>query len=229
MDNQILFCEFCGKSCKNHNSWRNHTRLCKLNPQRQLTTYEKYGEIPGFNNTGRSAWNKGQTAETNSSMAIIKQKLQAKYQSGELVAYQPMNDPKVRLKHKESMQKAYSTYTRRTPGKFKYGYYKGVWCDSSWELAYLLYCLDHNILVERNKIGFTYIWQDAPHHYFPDFYLPDIESYVEIKGYKSERDVAKIEQFSERLLVLEAAEMQPILDEIESKYGKNFVELYDKK
>jgi hypothetical protein len=222
-------CEFCGKLCKNHNSWRNHTRLCKLNPQRQLTTYEKYGAIPGFNNVGRSAWNKGKTAETDASMAEISHKLQAKYKSGELIAYQPMNDQEVRIKHKESMRKAYSQYTKRTPGKFKYGYYNGIWCDSSWELAYLLYCYEHNIEVERNKFGFTYIWQGTPHSYFPDFYLPSSNCYVEIKGYKSDRDIAKIEQFSENLLVLEAADMQPILNEIEAKYGKQFTELYSEK
>lgn len=37
----MLFCRFCKKECKNDNSLRNHERLCKLNPDRQLTSYEK--------------------------------------------------------------------------------------------------------------------------------------------------------------------------------------------
>lgn len=34
-------CTYCGKECKNPNSLRNHERLCKSNPNRQLTPYEK--------------------------------------------------------------------------------------------------------------------------------------------------------------------------------------------
>ena len=41
LNHEGLECQFCGKICKNHNSLRNHERLCKLNPDRQLTTYEK--------------------------------------------------------------------------------------------------------------------------------------------------------------------------------------------
>ena len=225
---QELSCEYCGKLCKNHNSWRNHSRLCKLNPQRQLTTYEKYGEIAGFNNSGRIPWNKGLTAETSESVANIQQKLQFKYQTGELVAYQPMNDPDVRLKHKESMKKAYANYTKRTPGKFKYGWYNGIWCDSSWELAYLLYCLDNNIVIQRNKLGFSYFWEDSIHTYFPDFYLPDTNTYVEIKVYRSDRDDAKISQFTETLLVVDAEAMKPVLEHVQQKYGKQFTDLYNK-
>jgi hypothetical protein len=31
MENDFI-CKFCGKTCKNANSLRNHERLCKLNP-----------------------------------------------------------------------------------------------------------------------------------------------------------------------------------------------------
>lgn len=37
----MLHCRYCSKECKNNNSLRNHERLCKLNPQRQLTNFEK--------------------------------------------------------------------------------------------------------------------------------------------------------------------------------------------
>ena len=36
------------------------------------------------------------------------------------------------------------------------GYYKGIYCSSSYELIFLLYCEKHNIKVERCKITFTY-------------------------------------------------------------------------
>ena len=31
-----MICKFCSKECKNQNSLRNHERLCKENPNRQL-------------------------------------------------------------------------------------------------------------------------------------------------------------------------------------------------
>ena len=33
---EIYICRFCGKECKNSNSLRNHERLCKENPNRQI-------------------------------------------------------------------------------------------------------------------------------------------------------------------------------------------------
>ena len=34
----MLLCKYCEKGCKNDNSQRNHERLCKLNPNRQILT-----------------------------------------------------------------------------------------------------------------------------------------------------------------------------------------------
>ena len=36
------------------------------------------------------------------------------------------------------------------------GWYKGFWCDSSWELAYVIYNLDHGIEFRRNTEKFEY-------------------------------------------------------------------------
>ena len=34
----MYICQFCGKECKNPNSLRNHERLCKANPNHQVTS-----------------------------------------------------------------------------------------------------------------------------------------------------------------------------------------------
>lgn len=47
MKEQKFICKYCGKICKNHNSLRNHERLCKQNPNHQAHTGFIYG------------WNKG--------------------------------------------------------------------------------------------------------------------------------------------------------------------------
>lgn len=44
----MLICKYCSKECKNANSLRNHERLCKSNPCRDLTPYER-GKNPFAN------------------------------------------------------------------------------------------------------------------------------------------------------------------------------------
>lgn len=40
---------------------------------------------------------------------------------------------------------------KRGGGRGKSGWYKGFWCDSSWELAFLIYHLEHEIPISRNS------------------------------------------------------------------------------
>ena len=108
---------------------------------------------------------------------------------------------------------------------YKSGYYKGFRCDSSYELAFLIYCMEHNINIERNKNGFEYIYEDKKHLYYPDFIVND--EYVEIKNYKSELTDAKISYFPYKIKVYYKENMRTYLDYVKSKYGKNFIELYD--
>ena len=37
----MLYCQYCNKECKNTNSLKNHERVCKHNPNRELTSFEK--------------------------------------------------------------------------------------------------------------------------------------------------------------------------------------------
>lgn len=46
--------------------------------------------------------------------------------------------------------------------------------------------------------------------YFPDFYLPNLDLYIEVKGYERERDLAKWSQFPEKLIVLKKQEIEEI-------------------
>ena len=49
----MFVCNYCQKECKNHNSHRNHERLCQLNPKRQQSNF-KFVKEP---------WNKGLTKD----------------------------------------------------------------------------------------------------------------------------------------------------------------------
>ena len=113
-------------------------------------------------------------------------------------------------------------------GTAKYGTYRGIHCDSSWELAYVIYCLDHNIDIVRNVDGFQYTYQDKSHMYYPDFIVGG--EYIEVKNFHSEQVQCKIEQFpiNKRLTVLFKEDMRQYISYCIQTYGKDYVKMYDK-
>lgn len=55
--------------------------------------------------------------------------------------------------------------------RYKYGTYKNIHCDSSWELAFVMYLTDHNIDFVRNTSEcFSYDYKGKEHLFFPDFF-----------------------------------------------------------
>ena len=64
MENDFI-CKFCGKACKNANSLRNHEHLCKLNPNRQESSWTKF-------NKEHEPWNKGLTKETDERVKTLR-------------------------------------------------------------------------------------------------------------------------------------------------------------
>ena len=73
---------------------------------------------------------------------------------------------------------------RPTAGRGKSGWYKGIFCNSSWELSWVIYSMDHGVVFTRNTTGFDYTIKGKPHRYYPDFLLNDGVTFVEVKGYK---------------------------------------------
>jgi hypothetical protein len=68
-------------------------------------------------------------------------------------------------------------------GRAKPGYYKGIYCGSTWELAWVIYQLDHNISFKRFEGALEY---DGI-KYVPDFLQNG--KIIEIKGYESPQSV----------------------------------------
>ena len=110
-----------------------------------------------------------------------------------------------------------------------HGWYKGYYCDSSWELAYVIYNLEHDIVFQRNHDKFKYTYEHKEHTYLPDFIVNDV--YIEIKGRWTDKWQAKLDQFpsDKKLVVLTRPDMKPYLDYTISKYGRNFISLYEDK
>ena len=109
-------------------------------------------------------------------------------------------------------------------GRGKKGWYKGFFCDSSWELAYVVYCLEHNIDIKRNIEKRQYVWNDKVKNYIPDFIVQG--NLIEVKGFKTEQWMAKLEANPD-VRVLYEKDLEPILEYVKNKYGKNFTNLYE--
>jgi hypothetical protein len=116
---------------------------------------------------------------------------------------------------------------RKGSGVGKKGWYKGYWCDSSWELAFVIYNLEHNIEFKRNKLAFSYLFKDKTHNYYPDFEMND-GSFIEIKGYETLKDIEKYKTLGLKLSILYKKDIQYILDYVIKKYSKNYIVLYEK-
>ena len=166
-------------------------------------------------NYGYSGWNKGLHL-SNETKQRISEKTKNKKVSEET---------KKKISETCKKNKLSGGY-RKGSGRGKKGTYKGYYCDSSWELAYVMYNLDHNIKFERNEELFPYEFNGEQHKYKPDFIEGNI--YVEIKGYFTERVRAKEKAFPFQLKYLDVNGIKPYIDYVEKMYGKNYVRLYNK-
>lgn len=116
---------------------------------------------------------------------------------------------------------------RERGGRGKQGWYRGYYCHSTWELAWIMYQLDHGISFVRNKQGFEYVLNGEKHKFYPDFIL-DNGDYVEIKGWDNGQVEAKLSQFPYKLNVLRMNEMRPYIEYAKQKCGSSLENLYEK-
>jgi len=151
--------------------------------------------------------------------------LSAKFKSGELVSSW------LGRKHSAISKELMSTKAkisnggyRQGSGRGRKGRYKGFYCDSSWELAYVIYCLDHNIDIKRNTEKRKYTWNDIERNYIPDFIVNNV--LTEIKGYRSDQWDAKLKANPD-VTVLYEKDLKHIFEYVNMKYGKNFIDLYE--
>lgn len=110
----------------------------------------------------------------------------------------------------------------------KHGIYKGYRCDSTYELVYIIYNLDHGIYFERNTTGYPYEYEDTLHTYYPDFRLAD-GSLVEIKGQVTELAHLKLNAVHDTSIkMLTKADLKYAFDHVKQNYSyKRLEDLYE--
>lgn len=197
-------CKFCSKLASNLNSKSQHELYCKSNPLRKIK---------------------------KSSMGMLGKKGTNHYTKAKNLGYNAECSPETKLKislanigkvwseerkqkHSEKMKEvaannpeSYDAATLR--GRTKQYIVDGVRCQGLWEVDFFKWCKNNNVLCERNQKGFKYEW-DGIRTYYPDFFLPEKDLYVEVKGYTTEKDKAKWSQFVENLLIVDKDDIKEI-------------------
>ena len=142
---------------------------------------------------------------------------------------------KLWLKTNKTMmaEKGFCGGYRKGSSRGKSGYYKGIWCDSTYELVYLIYNLDNGIDIRRNTLKFPYRHNGKNHEYIPDFRVN--EELVEIKNFWTEVVQVKLDCVPEKISILYYDELEEMMQYVDSKYGtwhkrkkNNYEVLYDK-
>lgn len=108
---------------------------------------------------------------------------------------------------------------RHGSGRGKKGLYRGFYCDSTYELAFVVYSLDHQQIFQRCTRIYDYFFEDSWHKYYPDFELED-GSLVEVKGYHTKQVDAKIAAVTDRSIkVLYRKDLDYCFEYILNTYG----------
>lgn len=117
---------------------------------------------------------------------------------------------------------------KKKSGTGKSGWYKGYFCNSTYELVYVIYNIDHDISFKRFKDFYTYEWNGKTYKYYPDFELKD-GSLVEIKGYFTEKVAAKTAAVKDRkITVLYKDDLKYAFDWVKEHYQyKELQDLYE--
>lgn len=110
-------------------------------------------------------------------------------------------------------------------GRSKSGYYKGIYCGSTYELAWVIYQLDHEIYFQRFQGCLVH--NDLK--YFPDFLQGN--TIIEIKGYEDKKYVDAKSQvaryYGYDVVVLRKEDLTKEFEWVKVTYGKELYTLYD--
>jgi pyruvate/2-oxoacid:ferredoxin oxidoreductase beta subunit len=189
-------CSYCNKICKNKNSHINHERCCPSNPNRNYRS-NKLGKKGGNQYTKGTARPISDETRRKLSEAGKKQK------------WTDERKRKLSESMKKAVEKYPESYTSSNRGRTKQVIVDGIKFQGQWELEFYNYCIANNIKIERSNEWFEYEW-NGTRKYFPDFYLPEKNTYVEVKGYETDRDKAKWKYFPKKLKVIKKEEIKKI-------------------
>lgn len=218
----MYHCKYCSKEYENPKSVASHTKWCKQNPDRYIP-FESINKQCKRRTEINTNINKDPEK-----IAKTRATLKRKHANGELTAPKS-STPAIERDRRKKLSRAAKKrglggYVKGS-GIGKSGWFKGIWCDSSWELAYVIWCIDHNKDISRCKDRRSYVHNGKTSTYIPDFEVDDC--IVEIKGYKTPRWESKITQHPD-ITVLYESDLKDVFDYVKRKYGSDYTKLYNK-
>ncbi len=87
---------------------------------------------------------------------------------------------------------------------------KEIKIQGTWELKLAKFLDSIGIKWEKNRLGYKYLFEGKEKTYFPDFVLPDIDVYIEVKGYQTSKDDSKWSQFPKKLLIVKRKDINDL-------------------
>ena len=186
----MLTCIFCNRDEKSRNSKAQHEPYCRSNPNPKT-------KKPSFGMLGKTII--GRRPNTNPMTEEGKEVIR---ESNKNRIWTTASLTKLSISMKRAVENNPEAYSSSNRGRVKQIIYNDIKFQGNWELDFYKWCISHNIECVRNSTGFEYVWNGI-RTYFPDFYLPKKEVYVEVKGYKTDRDAAKWTQFPNKLIIIE--------------------------
>lgn len=208
-----LTCKYCNRICKNSNSHRNHERLCKSNPNRQKTVLEdKEWRAKNIKPEHLKENQYTKAKRLGIDPPILSKETRYKLGSG-LRGKKLTQETKDKISAgmKRAVKENPDSYSKNNvSGRVKHVDYKGVRLKGSWEVKVAKWLDSQNIQWESEARPQEYIFENSTKTYFPDFYLKDFEIFIEVKGYKTEKDEAKWEQFPFELLIIDGSNINKL-------------------
>ena len=179
-------CKYCKKLCKPL-GLASHERLCPTNPNRKIEDH------PSFGKKGKNQYTKAKVL--NLEYIPTQKEIEGWKRTANARNQIRWENPNARKNQSDKIKAAiirnpdgYST--ANISGRAKLYEYKNSILKGTWELEFAKW-LDSQSISWTNKIlGFSYEWNGI-RTYFPDFYLPYYDIYIEVKGYVRDRDLEK--------------------------------------
>jgi len=221
-ENVSCNCTFCNKLCINQHGLRSHQSKCKLNPNLSIEAMNR-----------KTPWSIERKERHSKIMKELYTRIKPRIKSDEekrrssltmKEISKTMWTPERRKQHSDAMKKAVDKY----PESYQVGnmqgrtkcietvdsFGKNVKLNGNWEVLLANYLDKNSIKWERCSKGFEYEFENKTRKYFPDFYLIEYDTFIEVKGFLRERDKAKFQYFKHRLIKIMKKEIDLIKEGI---------------
>jgi hypothetical protein len=206
-------CE-CGKTYKKSQSLNAHFTHCLVHRNGKKPTNERFG--------GNRNWKAGKTAVNDTRVANHQKSLNNYYKENKGLIEGKAHTEAAKNKISEARTKQLLNGI----GHSIWYEVNGVKVQGSWEKLVAEFLTENSIKWERR-----YLIYDKIKRYTPDFYLPDYDIYIEVKGWMKEKDINKMYKvIQEHFIDLRIIEYNELKNLEELKDIKNlpiFIEKYN--